>query len=107
MADEQRNGIRLERQRHLHGWSPNGVSVFGVTLVTDEEEMVRAREELLAGEPSEYVILRVNESTAGSVNRVNRLRQIIEADRFVVRTPTQGEYEALEEGIKALVSHPA
>src|SRR5271169_442231 len=33
LADEQRNGIRLERQRNLHGWSPNGVSVFGVTLV--------------------------------------------------------------------------
>lgn len=74
-----------------------------MTLVTADEEMTRARSELLAGGPTDYVILRVSESASGNENRAHSLRRLIAEQHFVARHPTTGEYQALEEGSKRLL----
>jgi hypothetical protein len=104
LAREQTEQIRLERQRLLHGWSQHGIDTFGVAAVTSPDEMTRARDELAAGDPSDYVILRIAESTEkyGNVNRANSLRQIIETEGAISRPPTAGEREALEAGLVTL-----
>lgn len=102
LAEEQENGIRLERLSRLQGWSPNGISVYGVTLVTEKDEMARAQSELLGGGPTDYVILRVSENSYGNENRAHQLRQLVETGGYVARPPTPGECQALEEGIKVL-----
>jgi hypothetical protein len=102
LAEEQENGIRLERLSRLQGWRPNGISVYGVTLVTDKDEMSRAQAELHSGLPTDYVMLRVSENPSGNENRAHNLRQQIKNEGFVAEPPTPGEYQALEEGIKVL-----
>jgi len=48
-------------------------------------------------------VLRVSESAYGdNGNRAHSLRQLIQAEGYIARAPTAGEYEALEQGIKAL-----
>ena len=48
-------------------------------------------------------MLRVSESAYGdNGNRAHSLRQLIQAEGYIARAPTAGEYEALEQGIKAL-----
>jgi hypothetical protein len=106
LAREQENGIRLERLSRLNGWTPGTVSVYGVTIVTEKDEMARAEAELVGGEPTEYVILRVSENPAGNVNRARSLRQLIETGGYLARPPTPGEYQALEEGSRALLRKP-
>lgn len=106
LAREQENGIRLERLSRLNGWTPGTVSVYGVTLVTDKDEMARAQVELVGGEPTEYVILRVSENPLGNVNRAHSLRHLIEAEGNIARPPTPGEYQALEEGRRVLLTAP-
>jgi hypothetical protein len=105
LAQEQENGIRLERLSRLNGWTPTGVSVYGVTLVRDKDEMSRAQAELLGGGPTDYVMLRVSENPSGNENRAHNLRQLIETGGYLARPPTPGEYQALEEGVKALSRH--
>jgi hypothetical protein len=106
LAQEQAENIRLERRRRLAGWSPNGVEVYEVTLVTGKKEVAKAGEELAAGGPTDYVVLRVSESSYGdNGNRAHALRQRIRTDGYVARAPTSGEYEALERGIKVLGEH--
>lgn len=104
LAHEQAEQIRLDRRRYLHGWSGHGIDTFGVALVTSAEEMASARDELTAGGPSDYVILRVAESDEkhGNVNRARSLRQIIETSGYISRPPTAGEREALEAGLGAM-----
>lgn len=102
LADEQAESIRLDRQRVLNGWSPHGLPVYGVTLVTDEAELAKAAQELSVVGPTDYVVLRVSESTSGNANRANSLRHLIEREGYLTRPPAAGEYEALERGIKAL-----
>jgi len=102
LAEEQAEAIRLDRQRILNGWSPHGLPVYGVTLVTDEAELAKAAQELSVTGPTDYVVLRVSESTSGNANRANSLRQFIEREGYLTRPPATGEYEALEQGIKAL-----
>jgi hypothetical protein len=72
-----------------------------VALVTSATEMDQARDELTNGAPSDYVILRVAESSEkyGNVNRAKSLRQLIDAEGLLSRAPTAGEREALEQGI--------
>jgi hypothetical protein len=101
-AREQANDIQLERRRHLSGWSSTGVAVYGVTLVTEEEELVQAVRELTSAGPTTYVVLRVSEGDGTSVNRGNDLRQLIQQQGLVSRAPTKGEAEALRAGLDAM-----
>jgi hypothetical protein len=104
LAAEQAQSIRLDRQRVLNGWSPHGVEVYGVELVTEPAEMVQAQAELTGNGPSDYVILRVNENSSGNANRANSLRQLAQGG-YIARPPSAGEYEALEEGRKVLLDN--
>jgi hypothetical protein len=98
LAQEQAQTARLDRHRVLNGWTPHGVHVYGVALVTSEDEMTQAQEQLTAGGPSDYVILRVNESSSGNSNRAHSLRRLIADEGFIARAPGTGEFEALEAG---------
>lgn len=105
LAREQAGQIRLDRRRRLHGWSAHGIHTFTVALVTNAAEMDQARQELAPGNtPSSYVILRVAESSEkhGNVNRAHRLREIIQTEGLISRTPTPGEREALETGLDTM-----
>jgi hypothetical protein len=102
LADEQAEDIRLDRRRILNGWSPHGVPVYGVTVVTDDAELAKAAQELSVTGPTDYVVLRVSESTFGNANRAHSLRQLIESEGYLTRPPAAAETEALERGIKAL-----
>ena len=104
LAHEQAEQIRLDRRCSLQGWSRGGVNTYAVALVASAEEMTRARDELAAGGPCDYVILRVAESGEkyGNVNRARDLRQIIETEGLISRAPTAGEREALEAGLAAM-----
>ncbi len=98
LAEEQRDQLALERRARLYGWSGHGIDTFGVTLVTTPEELDRASIEL--GGYTDYVILRVSEHEHGANgNRAQSLRQIIEHEGYIARSPTPGEREALEAGI--------
>jgi len=103
LTREQARQITLERRRALHGWSRHGVDTFTVALVTSAEEMTRARDELLGGGPTGYVILRVAESQErhGDANRGKRLRQLAD-EGLISRPPTPGELDALAAGLDAL-----
>lgn len=90
-ADEQALQIRLDRERHHYGWRKGMHSVYGVSNVTDPDEMARAVKELTAGVPCEYAIIRVEQS----VNRANSLRQWIDNDGHLAYPPTDAEYEVL------------
>jgi hypothetical protein len=107
LADEQAENIRLDRRRVLNGWSRHGLPVYGVTLVTDEAELEKAAQELSVAGPTDYVVLRVSESTFGNANRADSLRQLIGRGGYLTRAPDVGEYEALERGIRALDEEPA
>jgi hypothetical protein len=102
LAREQAEQIRLDRRRSLQGWSRGGVNTYTVALVTSADEMTRARDELVAGDPSDYAILRVDEGAASSPNRAHRLRQLVEDHGILSRAPTAGEREALEAGLGTL-----
>jgi hypothetical protein len=97
-ADER----RLDRRRTLLGWSPGGVETYTVALVTDPEEMDRAKAELTGGGPTPYVVLRVDEGEYTSPNRGRSLRMLIEGQRLLCRPPTAAAREALEAGFKEL-----
>lgn len=102
LADEQREQLILERRAQLNGWSGHGIHTFGVSLVTDQDEAAQAAAEL--GKYTDYVVLRVSErERGGNGNRARDLRQIIEHEGYISRSPTPGEREALETGVKALV----
>jgi hypothetical protein len=92
LLDEQANQIRLDRERHHFGWRNGMHAVYGVSNVTNREEMTRAVEELAAGGPCMYAIIRVDES----VNRANSLRHLIDNSGYIAQPPTDVEYEALE-----------
>jgi hypothetical protein len=62
----------------LNGWTPTGIEVYGVQLVTSPDELARARDELSGGGPTDYAVLRVNESPSGNENRAHNLRQMID-----------------------------
>jgi hypothetical protein len=101
LAEEQRGQLALERRAHLYGWSGHGIDTFGVTLITTPEELERAVIEL--GGATDYVVLRVSEQEHGANgNRAQSLRQIIEHQGYVARSPSPGEREALEAGIDAM-----
>jgi hypothetical protein len=105
LADEERRQIELDRRRVLNGWSPGGIEVYGVALVTDPAEMDTAREQLAREHPAgQYVILRIAESdnVTGDAMRAHTLRQLIERTGCLARAPEAGEYEALLAGIQAL-----
>jgi hypothetical protein len=101
LADEQTNDIRLARRRVLDGWTPGGVEVYGVALLTEPDEMGQAVKNLTAGGPSEYVLLRVAEG-GSNVNRAHSLRNLIKNSGYIARAPEKGEYEALEAGRRVL-----
>ncbi len=101
LAREQTNVIELERRRGLYGWSGQ-VETYGVTLVTEADELSQAASELAGGQASDYVVLRVSESSFGNSNRANSLRQLIEYQGLISRPPTTGEREALEKGLGEL-----
>lgn len=102
LTAEQREQIRLDRRRVLNGWSRGGTHVYGVQLVGQPEELNKAVKELIAGEASDYVVIRVNETAFGNANRAYHLRQLIESTGYLAEAPSAGEYEALEAGRKAL-----
>lgn len=102
LAREQAERLRLERQRILNGWNPGVVAVYGVELVTERAEIAKAQDELAAGGPSDYVLLRVNERPRDNVNRAHSLRELIRSEGYIARPPTPGEYEALEAGRKLI-----
>jgi hypothetical protein len=97
-ADER----RLERRRTLLGWSPGGVETYTVALVTEPDEMDRAKAELTGGGPTGYVMLRVDAGEYTSPNRGWSLRMLIEHQALLCRPPTTAEREALEAGFEAL-----
>lgn len=101
-AREQANDIQLERRRHLSGWSSGGVAAYGVTLVTEKDELGQAVRELTHGGPTTYVVLRVSEGRGTSVNRGHDLRQLIENQGLIARAPTKGETEAVRAGLDAM-----
>jgi hypothetical protein len=103
LAAEEAENLRLDRQRVLYGWTPHGVSVYGVDLVTEPDEMAEAIMQLQSGAPTDYVLARVRENPAGNANRALSLRQLIETAHYIARAPERGEYEALEAGRRALV----
>jgi hypothetical protein len=106
-AREQTETARLERRRGLSGWSEHGVGTWGVTLVTDEEELIRGARSLVGGHPSEYVVLRVSEGSS-NYNRANDLRHLIEHQGFISRPPSTGELEAVVTGLEAMgIPHAA
>ena len=98
LAREQTKASELERRRGLYGWSDQ-VETYGVALVAGADELSQAATELAGGQPSDYVVLRVSESTYGNANRANSLRQLIQYQGFISRPPTPGEREALEKGL--------
>ncbi|MET8148010.1 hypothetical protein ACIBSW_13845 [Actinoplanes sp. NPDC049668] len=98
LAKEQANEIRLNRQRVLQGWRPHGVHVYGVEVVDAPAAVAKAVEELSAGGPSDYVLLRVNETADGNANRAYSLRQLVQAQHYLAQAPSSGEYEALLKG---------
>jgi hypothetical protein len=106
LAREEAENIRLDRQRVLNGWTPTGLEVYGVQLVTSPDELAQARDELGGGGPTAYVVLRVNESSSGNENRAYNLRQMITRRGYVTRPPERGEYQALELGRQTLLSRP-
>ncbi len=103
LARQEAENIRLDRLRVLNGWTPNGIEVYGITLVTSPDELAQARDQLAEGGPTDYVVLRVSERTYGNENRAHNLRQMIERSGFVARAPERGEYAALELGRQALL----
>ncbi|MFG1659005.1 hypothetical protein ACGFIY_20985 [Micromonospora chersina] len=104
LAEERAKTLRLDRARVLRGWSPHGVHVYGVRLVAEPAELTKAVEELTADQPSDYVVLRVNETADGNANRARSLRQLIVNQGYLAQAPSTGEYEALEVGRKVLES---
>lgn len=102
LAAEQREQIRLDRRRVLNGWTRGGNQVYGVQLVDQPEELNKAVKELAAGEASDYVVFRVNETTFGNANRAHNLRQLVASAGYIAEAPSAGEYEALEAGRKLL-----
>ena len=58
-AREEAETIRLDRRVGLSGWSAASVNTYPVVLVTSEGGMAQAGAELVSGEPSASVILRV------------------------------------------------
>lgn len=104
LANEEAENIRLDRQRVLYGWTPGGLEVYGVRLVTQPAELAEAAAQLSEVRPSDYIILQVNERSDGNENRARRLRQMVERIGFVTRPPERGEYEALEKGRGAVLN---
>jgi len=101
LAEAQREQLAIERRARLYGWSGHGIDTFGVTLVTTPEELEQAAAEM--GGYTDYVVMRVSEQErGGNGNRANSLRQIIEHEGYISRSPTLGEREALEAGIAAM-----
>lgn len=96
-AHKEAETTRLDRRRRLSGWSSTGVETYGVTLVTEDDELTRAASELASGRPTDYVTLRVSDSDRG-----NSLRQLIGHQGLISRPPTTGEREALESGLDAM-----
>jgi hypothetical protein len=103
LAREEAENIRLDRERVLYGWSPGGVEVYGVTLVTQPAELNLAAEQLADRGLSDYVVLKVTERPDGNANRAHNLRTLIERNGFVARAPETGEYEALQAGRRFLL----
>jgi hypothetical protein len=101
-AREEAESIRLERQRHLSGWSGNGVETYEVTLVTEPAELDQAAHELASGKPTGYVILRVSENNEDNSERGRNLRQLVKSEGCIARPPTTGEKEALRTGLDAM-----
>jgi hypothetical protein len=99
---EEAEDIRLERQRHLSGWSAHGVATYGVILVTEADELAQAARELAGGKPTEYVVLRLDEGGQGNTDRAYSLRELVEDEGYLSRAPTRGELEALRNGLDAM-----
>jgi hypothetical protein len=106
VANEEAENIRLDRRRYLSGWSGSGVATYGVTLITDAEELARAIDELTkrSNIDSAYVVLRLSEGgdEGHDASRAQSLRQLIETEHCISRPPTIGEREALETGLDAM-----
>ena len=98
LADEETYNIRLDRQRLMNGWTEGMINVYGVELVTTPEAMSEAKEQLLRGRGSEYVILRVNEGSGSNTTRAHQLRELI-GEGHIARPPTRGELDALRRGL--------
>jgi hypothetical protein len=86
-AQEEAETIRLDRRRGLSGWSATGVEVYGVTLVTSEDELRSAASEIASGRPSAYVTVRVSESEYDTTARGHALQQLISRDGYLSRAP--------------------
>ena len=98
LAEEQAKSLRLDRERVLRGWSPHGIHVYGVALVTEPSELTKVVEEQISGVPSDYVVLRVSETPTGNANRAYALRQLVANQGYLAQAPAAGEYEALKVG---------
>jgi hypothetical protein len=83
-AREEAETTRLERRRGLSGWSAHGTETYGVTLVTETDELSQAATELTSGQPTAYAVPRVTGSTdSGSANLALSLRQLIQTESAV------------------------
>jgi len=100
--DEKTREQQLTRRSQLQGWSQTGIHTYRVELVLDRAEAEQAIDQLTAGLPSEYVLLRVNHEGVDNSNRAESLRRFIETDGVLARPPTAGEREALEVGVASL-----
>ncbi|SRR6266516_718381 len=87
-AREEAATIRRQRRAHLHGWTGHGLDTYQVALVTDPDELTKAREEVLSGGPTTYAVLKVTESDYDNSNRARSLRMLIDAEQHISRPPT-------------------
>jgi hypothetical protein len=107
LARAEAENIRLDRERVLYGWSPGGLEVYGVTLVTQPDEAEAAASALAAGGLSDFVIVKVTERAEGNENRANDLRNMIVRTGYLARAPETGEYEAITLGRRILLDRQA
>jgi hypothetical protein len=81
----------------------HGVNTYPVALITEPDEIDLARDQLASGDPTAYVVLRVTGvGDGGNPNLAARLRETIDRDGHIARTPTAGEAEALRAGLNQM-----
>jgi hypothetical protein len=96
LAEEEAEGLRLERQSRVQGWTPGMANSYAVRLVTEPAEIAQAAQALTDEGDSEFVLVRVDGGRAW------QLRQLVVNQGILARAPEAGEFEAIERGMQEL-----